>query len=88
MTQNEQIVQALNCVSHEDTFACFNGRIIRKQLQLYDSTEITPEKAIQILETRIKVKRIQLKQAEDILREIRELALADAEDALAEALGD
>lgn len=88
MTQNERIVQALNCVSSGDHFECCMGRIIRKQLQLYDSVVITTEKAMQTLETRIRTQAVKLDEAKQTLRELRESMFGEAKLALAKVAGD
>ena len=86
MTQNEKIALALNRVSHNDSFQSPMDRIVR--ITRGDSQVIHPGYAIQMLETRIKIQRYNLEQAEATLREIREDAVVEADEALARATGD
>lgn len=88
-TQNEKIVEALNCVSKADFYFPILGSIFSRKLGFAgEYVEIESEKAVQELETRIKEQRCKLEQAEATLREIRESGYADAKAALARASGD
>ena len=89
MTQNMKIVQALNCVSKTEHFFPLMDRIFERKLGFAgEYTEIHPGKAIQELEIRIKEQRLKLEQAEVTLRELRENAVVEADEALARATGD
>ena len=86
MTPNQKIVKALNGVSHNDSFRCTMDRIVR--VTVGDSKVIHPGYAIQMLEIRIRIQRLWLERAEATLREIREDAVVEADEALARATGD
>ena len=86
MTPNQKIVKALNGVSHNDSFRCTMDRIVR--VTVGDSKVIHPGYAIQMLEIRIRIQRLWLERAEATLREIREDAVVEADEALARASGD